>query len=182
MLFQRIIYTTDNLAEPADSTPADRLRNLSDTARTGKVGQVSKWIVGSKVENSIPHVSHDIKNNGGNLNVQSPGQNPPDTSQSDQQQSEQYSSVSEHKDLPEDPMGDVISADHLHTDNLAEPTDSTPADRLSNLSDTARTGKVGQVSKWIVGSKVENSIPHVGHDIKNNGGNLNLRLPGQKPA
>jgi flagellar biosynthesis protein FlhF len=153
------------------------LSNLSDTARTGKVGQVSKWIVGSQVENSIPQVSHNIKNNGGNSNLRSPGQNPPDTSQSDQQQSEQYSSISEHKDLPEDPMGNVISVDHLPSDNLAEPADSTPADRLSNLSDTARTGKTGQVSKGIVGSKVENSIPHASHDIKNNGGNSNLLSP-----
>ena len=28
-------------------------------------------------------------------------------------------------------MGNVISADHLHSDNLVEPADSTPADRLS---------------------------------------------------
>ena len=168
---------SDNLAEPADSTPADRLGNLSDTARTGKVGQVSKWIVGSQVENSMPHVSHNIKNNGGNSNLRSPGQNPPDTSPSDQQQSEQYSPISEHKDLPEDPMGNVISVDHLSSDNLAEPADSTPTDRLSNLSDTAQAGEVRQVSKWIVGSKVENSIPHVNHDIKNNGGNSNLLSP-----
>ncbi|MFV1974980.1 MAG: hypothetical protein ACC651_04490, partial [Candidatus Scalindua sp.] len=89
--------------------------------------------------------SQDVQDDSGNLNIQSSGQNPPDTSQSDQRQSEQYSSVSEHKDLPEDPMGNVISADHLPSDNLIEPADSTPADRLSNLSDTAQAGEAGQV-------------------------------------
>jgi flagellar biosynthesis GTPase FlhF len=173
---------SDNLTEPTELTPKDRLSNLSDTAQAGAVRQVSKWIVGSKVGNATPHVSHDIKNNGGNLNLQSPDQNPPDTSQSDQQQSEQCSSVSEHKDLPEDQMVNVISAGHLHANNLVEPTESTPKDSLSNQSDTAQTGEVGQISKWIVGSKVGNAIPHVSHDIKNNGGNSNLLSPTRYPS
>lgn len=106
--------------------------------------------------------------------LQSQGQDQSGSSPPDQQQSEQHSSTTEHKDILEDNMDSVILSDHLHSDKLAEPADSTPADRLSDSSDTTQPGKVRQVSKWIVGSMAESSIPHEDNEIRNNGDNSNL--------
>ena len=112
-----------------------------------------------------------VQGDRGDLNIQSPGQNPSGTSPSDPQQSEQYSSATEHKDIPENHMDNVVLSDHLHSDKLAEPADSTPTDRLSEFADMVQSGKIKQVSKWIVNNKVERSKLHVDHDIGNNGDN-----------
>lgn len=111
----------------------------------------------------------DVQGDRGGLNIQPPDQNPSVTSPSDPQQSEQYSSATEHKDIPEDHMDSVILSDHLHSDKQAEPADSTPADRLSEFSGMVQSGKIKQVSKWIVNNKVERSKLHVDHDMGNNG-------------
>ena len=111
---------SDNLVEPADATPADRLSNLSDTAQADEVGQVSKWVVGSKVENSISYVSHDKKNNGGNSNLLSSTRYQSGSSQSGRYPSEQYSAVKKQTSLPRDQMSNVNLADHLLTEDLIE--------------------------------------------------------------
>jgi len=113
----------------------------------------------------------DVKGDSGDLNKQLPGKNPAGTSPSDPQQSEQYSSATEHKDIPEDHMDNVILSDHLPLDKLAKPANSTPTDRLSEFSGMVQSGKIKQVSKWIVNNKVERSKLHVDHDKRNNGDN-----------
>ncbi len=116
----------------------------------------------------------DVQDDRGDSDSQSTDQNLFDISTSEPQKSKRYSSVTEHEDVSEDHMDNITLSDHLHSDKLAEPAVSTPTDRLNDVSDTAQSGKVRQVSKWIVDSKDENLILHAVHDIKNNGDNSKL--------
>ena len=99
---------------------------------------------------------------------------PSDFSTSEPQQSKQYSSSTEHEDISEEHMDKITLSDHLHSDKLAESTATTPTDRLGDFSETVQSGKLKQVSKWIVDSKVDNTIPHTDHDIKNGDENSEL--------
>ncbi len=114
----------------------------------------------------------DVQDNSVDSELELPDQNPSDISNSEPQLSKQYSASTEHEDASEGRMDNITLTDHLHSDKQDEPTDSTPADRLGDFTVETSSGEVKQVSKWIVDSKVENSIPHVDHDINNNGDNL----------
>ncbi len=105
------------------------------------------------------------------LDSESLDQDQSDTAVSDMQQSEQYSAAKEHENTPEDHMNNVAISDHLHSDRTFEPVDPTSKDRLDGLLDTAPSGKVRQVSNWIVESKPETSMSNVDHGITNNGYN-----------
>ena len=84
--------------------------------------------VQSADQNEDQRDDQGVQGGRGNLDSQSPDKNQPDTSPPDQQQSEQYSSVTEHKDIPEHPGHTVIGAMHdkpcdqakQHPDNIHE--------------------------------------------------------------
>ncbi|MGR3292796.1 MAG: flagellar biosynthesis protein FlhF [Candidatus Scalindua sp.] len=156
-------------------------RNIEEGDIKSKPGQTLVEVVAAennKRQRSDQNEEHkegqDAQDDNADPDLQSQGQNKADSSPSDLQQSEQHSSTTEHKNILENHLDSVILSDHLHSDNLPEPADSTSADRLSDFSDTAPSGKVRQASKWIVGSMAENSIQHEDHDIKNSGDNSNL--------
>jgi flagellar biosynthesis GTPase FlhF len=167
--------------EMGDASIILETRNIEEGDIKSKAGQTLVEVVAAETnkrqnsdQNEEQKDGHGAQDDSADLDLQSQGQNQSDSSPSDHQLPEQHSSTTEHKDILEDNMDSVILSDHLHSDNLAEPEDSTPTDRLSGLSGTAQSGKVRQVKKWIVGSKAENSIPHENHDIKNNGDNSKL--------
>ncbi len=124
----------------------------------------------------------DVQDDSSDSDLQPPGQNQSDISTSEPQLSKQYSAATEHEDVSEGHMDSITLSGHLHSDKLAEPTDSTPADRMGDFSVEVQSGKVKQVSKWIVDNKVEDSIPHVDHDINNNGDNLKRLSPALNQA
>ncbi len=170
--------------EMGDDSIILETRNIEEGDIKSKDGQVLVEVVAAEYnngqnagQNEDQEDGQDVQGDSGNLDPQSPGKNPLDSSQSYQQQSKQNTSVTELKDLPDDQVDNVTLADHLHSDDLDEPADSTPSDRLSGLSETAQADEVGQVSKWIVDSRVENSKHHVSHEIINNGGNSNILSP-----
>lgn len=175
--------------EMGDASIILETRTIEEGDIKSRDGQVLVEVVAAEYntgknaeQNEDQKDGQDVQDDSGDLNLQLQGQNMSGTSQSDQQQLEQYSSVTEHKDIPENQMNNVTLSDHLHSDNLGDPAELTPTDRLNSLSGTAQAGEVGQISKWIVGGKVENSIPHVSHDRKNNGGNSNLLSLARYPS
>ncbi len=169
--------------EMGDASIILETRNIEEGDIKSKAGQTLVEVIAAE-NNNVPggdqdsdpdeeqKDGQDVQDDSSDSDLQSPGRNHSDISTSEPQLSKQYSAATEHEDVSDDHMDSITLTDHLHSDKLAEPTDSTLAGHLGDFSVETQSGKVKKVSKWIVDSKVENSIPHVDHDINNNGDNL----------
>ena len=165
--------------EMGDASIILETRNIEEGDIKSKAGQTLVEVVAAE-NNNVQSGDKDLDqgeeqlDDRGDAGTQLPDQDPSDFSASEQQQSEQYSSSTEHEDISEEHMDKITLSDHLHSDKLNESTASTHTDRLGDFSETVQSGKLKQVSKWIVDSKVDNTIPHTDHDIKNGDENSEL--------
>ncbi len=167
--------------EMGDASIILETRNIEEGDIKSKSGQTLVEVVAA--ENGNGQNSNQNKEQGSDqelqgestdLDLKSPEQDLSDTSESDLQQSEHSPSATEHKDISEDHMDNVESSDYIQSDKLSEPSESTPAESSEDFSIMSQSGKIKQVSKWIVDNKVENPTPRVGHNTNNNGDNNRL--------
>lgn len=171
--------------EMGDASIILETRNIEEGDIKSKVGQTLVEVIAAESSNGQNSDQNEeqkdeqkdeqeLQGESADLDLKSPDQNLSDTSASDSQQSEHYSSAMEHKDISEDHTENVDLSDYIQSDKLSEPVESDLAESLGDFSVVAQSGKIKQISKWIVDSKVENSISHVDQDINNNGDNAKL--------
>ncbi len=163
--------------EMGDASIILETRNIEEGDIKSKAGQTLVEVIAAENgngQNSNQKDEQELHEESTDLDVKLPDQNMSDSSESDLQQSEHYSSAAEHKDILEDHMDNADSSDYIQSDKLSESTESTPAESLGDFSVVGQPGKIKQVSKWIVDNKVESPTSHVDHDIKNNGDNTSL--------
>ena len=167
--------------EMGDSSIILETRNIEEGDIKSKAGQTLVEVIAaensngqSSNQNEEQKDEQELQDESDGLDLELPNQNLSDSSGPDLQQSEHYLSETEHKEIPEDHMDNADSSDYIQSDELSESTDSTPEESLGDFSVVAQSGKIKQVSKWIVDNKVESSTSHVDHEIDNNGNNNRL--------
>ncbi len=161
--------------EMGDTSIILETRNIEEGDIKCKAGQTLVEVIAAE-NNNVPDSDQDEDQKDGqdvqvdidDSDLQSSEQNPSDISTSELKLSRQNVAATEHEDLSEDNMDNITLSDHLHSDRQDKPTDSDPVDRLGEFSVEVQSGKVKQVSKWIVDSNKENSIQQVNHDINDN--------------
>ncbi len=164
--------------EMGDASIILETRNIEEGDIKSRAGQTLVEVVAAE-NNNVQSKDKDLDQgeeqlgDRGDADMQSKDQHPPDLSRSDLQQSEQDPST-EHEDICDEHKDGIALTDHLHSDKLNESTATTPADRLDDFSETVQSRKLKKVSKWIVGSKVDRTLPHTDNNIKNEDKNSEL--------